>query len=183
VAKDTFGKVDHAIWEQLWQWACQRHPNKPLTWVKDRYFVRQGTRDWVFGTEVTDDDGTISFVKLVKASNVSIRRHRKIKAEANPFDPAWRSYFEERHEYQMQCQEQRLRPKLWQAQDGKCPVCREPVTRDVGWEIHHVVPRASGGTNARANLVLLHPNCHCQAHSSVWKGELLASIIRGFEEA
>ena len=25
VAKDTFGKVDHAIWQQLWQWACRRH--------------------------------------------------------------------------------------------------------------------------------------------------------------
>ena len=183
VAKDTFEKVDNAIWKQLWQWACRRHPNKPPTWVKDRYFVRQGTRNWVFGTEVTDDDGTVSFVKLVKASDVSIRRHRKIKAEANPFDPAWRSYFEERHEYQMQGQERRLPPKLWQAQDGKCPVCREPITKDIGWEIHHVVPRANGGTNARANLVLLHPNCHRQVHSSVWKGELSAPIIRGFEEA
>jgi RNA-directed DNA polymerase len=89
VASDTFGKVDHAIWKQLWQWACRRHPHKPLTWVKDRYFAREGARNWVFRSEVTGDNGETAFVRLVRASDVSVRRHRKIKAAANPFDPAW----------------------------------------------------------------------------------------------
>ncbi|MES0100652.1 group II intron reverse transcriptase/maturase [Mesorhizobium sp. M0019] len=57
VAAETFGKVDHLIWKQLWQWACRRHPHKPLTWVKDRYFAREGTRNWVFRAEVNDDEG------------------------------------------------------------------------------------------------------------------------------
>ena len=57
VAKAIFRKVDHLIWEQLWKWACRRHPNKPLRWIKDRYFIRQGLRNWVFGTMVVGEDG------------------------------------------------------------------------------------------------------------------------------
>lgn len=169
VASDTFGKVDHAIWKQLWQWACRRHPHKPLTWVKDRYFAREGARNWVFRSEVTGDNGETAFVRLVRASDVSVRRHRKIKAEANPFDPAWDRYFVERHGLLMQRQGRRLPPKLWEAQNGTCPVCQEPITTEGGWNIHLVVPRASGGTTAKANLVLLHPNCQWQVHSLAWK--------------
>ncbi len=169
VASDTFAKVDHAIWKQLWQWACRRHPHKPLTWVKDRYFAREGARNWVFRGEVTGDKGEKAFVRLVKASDVPIRRHRKIKAEANPFDAAWDRYFEERRGLLMQHQGRQLPQKLWKAQKGVCPVCREPITVEGGWNIHLVVPRARGGTNARANLALLHPNCHWQAQSLAWK--------------
>ena len=36
------------------------------------------------------------WLKLVYASETTIRRHLKIRAEANPFDPDWHEYFEER---------------------------------------------------------------------------------------
>lgn len=93
VAAQTFHKVDHAIWRQLWRWACRRHSNKSRTWVKDRYFAREGTRDWVFRAETRDGAGNSTFVRLVKTTDVPIRRHCKVRAEANPFDPAWDSYF------------------------------------------------------------------------------------------
>lgn len=96
VAKMTFRKVDHLIWQQLWRWACRRHSNKSRSWVKARYFVLEGTRDWVFRAEVTDDKGNRTTVRLVKATDVPIRRHCKIRAEANPFDPAWDGYFADR---------------------------------------------------------------------------------------
>ncbi len=35
-------------------------------------------------------------MQLAYASDTPIRRHRKIQAAANPFDPKWESYFEER---------------------------------------------------------------------------------------
>lgn len=96
VAKATFGKVDHLIWKQLWRWACRRHPNKPRRWVKDRYFAREGARDWVFRADKKDEDGKWTTVRLQKAADVPIRRHRKIRADANPFDPVWDSYFAQR---------------------------------------------------------------------------------------
>lgn len=93
VAKETFRKVDHLIWKCLWQWAFRRHPGKPLRWVKYHYFAREGTRDWVFRTGMKDKAGNFRFIRLIHASDVPIRRHCKIRAEANPFDPMWDSYF------------------------------------------------------------------------------------------
>ena len=88
-----FRKVEHLIWKCLWQWACRRHPDKPRRWVKGRYFAREGARDWVFRAGVKDDAGNITFWRLLHASDVPIRRHCKIRADANPFDPIWGSYF------------------------------------------------------------------------------------------
>jgi hypothetical protein len=73
----------------LWQWARRRHPDKPRRWVKGRCLVREGTRDWVFRAAVKNDAGNITFCRLLHASDVPSRRHCKILAEANPFDPMW----------------------------------------------------------------------------------------------
>jgi len=167
VAKETFSKVDHVIWEQLWQWACRRHPNKGLRWVKDRYFIKQGSRNWVFGTAVENDKGEKGIVKLVKASDTPIKRHVKIKGAANPYAPEFETYFEERLGRSMN---ESLRGNnrlkvLWYAQDGLCPKCGEKITKETGWNLHHVLPKAQGGDDKMTNLELLHPNCHRQHHS------------------
>ena len=166
VAKATFQKVDHDIWQQLWKWACRRHRNKSRLWIKDRYFVREGGRDWIFGTTVKEN-GKDTKVNLAKAGNTPIRRHRKIDCDANPFDPAWESYFEKRLSLIM---ESDLKGKkrllhLWRTQAGKCLKCGERITKESGWHVHHVLPKAQGGSDKSGNLVLLHPDCHRQVHS------------------
>lgn len=184
VAKAIFRKVDHLIWERLWKWACRRHPRKPLTWIKDRYFIRQGLRNWVFGTMVAGEDGERKLVKLVYASDTPIRRHTKIKGEANPFDPAWEQYFEGRLNLTMK-DNLKGRTKLlylWSAQKGKCPSCGETISKETGWNVHHILEKARGGSDAMSNLVLLHPNCHRQIHSRE-VGALPAPVKRGFVEA
>jgi len=183
VAKETFSKVDHVIWKQLWQWARRRHPNKPLKWIKDRYFVRQGRHDWVFGTTVADENGKERFVRLARASDTPIRRHIKIKGEANPYDPEWEVYFEERLclTTKDDLKGRRRLLHLWLTQDGKCPNCGEHITKETGWHLHHILPKAQGGTDAMSNLVILHPNCHRQVHSRR-KGELPAPVTRGIAE-
>ena len=54
----------------------------------------------IFTSAVTNRDGRLNgnprLVQLAYASDTPIRRHRKIRAAANPFDPQWESYFEER---------------------------------------------------------------------------------------
>ena len=92
VAKATFAKVDHYVWSLLWQWACRRHPNKPRRWVKTKYFPQEGSRRWVFKAAMTDDAGYDFIVRLFIAADVPIRRHVKIRATTNPFDPVWDSY-------------------------------------------------------------------------------------------
>ena len=183
VAKDTFQKVDHLIWEQLWKWACRRHRNKSRNWVKRRYFIREGTRDWIFSTTVKKE-GKAKRIYLTYASNTPIRRHRKIRSEANPFDPAWDEYFEERLGWIM---ERNLRGKkkllqLWRQQGGQCPQCQEPITKGSGWHVHHIVPKAQGGTDQSSNLKLLHPNCQRQILSRGYGDGVPAPLTGGFAE-
>ncbi len=54
---------------------------------------------------------------------------------------------------------------LWHEQEGRCPVCRQAITPQTGWHLHHVVWRVNGGSDRATNQVLLHPNCHRQVHS------------------
>jgi RNA-directed DNA polymerase len=167
VAKETFSKVDHVIWKQLWTWACRRHPNKSAAWVKSKYFMTAGLRNWVFGTAVEDGKGAKRTVKLVKTSDTAIKRHVKIKGAANPYDPEFEQYFEDRLGLTMKdnLKGRYLLVRKWFAQDGKCPKCGGKITKETGWNLHHIVPRSQGGKDITSNLELLHPNCHRQFHS------------------
>ncbi len=167
VAKETFNKADNVIWKQLWQWASRRHPDKSAPWVKSKYFMRDGLRNGMFGTTVEDDKGGKRTVKLVKANDTAIKRHVKIRGAANPYDPKYETYFEERLGLSMKESfrgNNRLKV-LWYAQDGLCPKCGEKITKDTGWHLHHILPKSQGGDNKTTNLELLHPNCHRQHHS------------------
>ena len=98
VATDTFAKVDHLLWQSLWRWAKRRHPNKPRRWIMRKYWHTIGQRSWVFAvdTGTKTPSGQILWLKLRSAGETKIRRHPQIKGTANPFDPRWRQYFEDR---------------------------------------------------------------------------------------
>ncbi len=94
VSKRIFSTLDHVLWKALWRWAVRRHPKKGRRWVAKRYFQTFGTRSWVFACRhATDQHGTSEWVKLTSASDTPIRRHVKVKADANPYDPEWTRYF------------------------------------------------------------------------------------------
>lgn len=91
VSKETFSYIDSRIWEMCWRWSVRRHHNKGKKWIKNRYFIRFKGRDWRF---VDTSKIPHEFLKL--ASYVSIRRHVKIRGDAEIFNPDWDAYFEER---------------------------------------------------------------------------------------
>lgn len=167
-SKQTFVSLDHAIFETLWRWIRRRHPKKSRQWMKDKYFLSEGTRNWTFYGKLEGKGGKPYLVRLLLASDIPIKRHVKIKGEANPYDPQWELYFEERLTFKMtkalEGQKQLLR--LWEEQDGICPVCHQVITPLTGWHNHHIVWRTYGGSDRIENRVLLHPNCHNQVHSS-----------------
>ena len=169
VSKRVFARVDSEIWRVLWQWCCRRHPNKGRHWIKHRYFRCVGTRNWTFAAETGArwPDGKPIVTTLRYAAEVPIRRHTKIKAGANPFDPAWEGYFEERQGFKMlhSLTGRKKLIRLWLAQQGICCVCDQRITKGTGWHVHHIVRRVDGGGNASRNLVMVHPNCHAQIHS------------------
>jgi RNA-directed DNA polymerase len=166
-SKRTFAKVDHQIFILLWQWARRRHPQKSRHWIRDKYFRSEDGNNWVFFGPVSRSNGTQEDVRLFRASSVPIRRHTKIKGEANPYDPEWEPYFEARQGVRMarHLKGRRYLLRLWKEQDGLCAVCHQRITYLSGWHSHHLVWRTYGGSNRAENRVLLHPNCHAQVHS------------------
>jgi RNA-directed DNA polymerase len=177
VSSETFGKVDHAIWSMLWQWAKRRHPKKGLKWIKEKYFRSQGQQNWVFAATSEETGKTLT---LYKASETRIVRHKAIKGDANPYDPKWEVYFETRLDFKTlnSIQGRGRLINIWLSQDCNCPICKEPITKETGWNLHHVVWRSRGGEDKRNNLVMLHPNCHRQFHANE-EAELLVPLRNG----
>lgn len=166
-SKRTFSSIDHAIFKALWQWAVRRHGNKGLRWIKDKYFKVVGRQKWVFTGEFRSDGGKPKIIRLASAARTPIRRHVKIRGDANPYDTTWEMYFEHRLGVKM---ENNLRGRykllnLWQSQNGICPVCEQKITEITGWHSHHIVWQSKGGSDNAENQVLVHPNCHMQIHS------------------
>jgi RNA-directed DNA polymerase len=162
VSAKVFKSVDDAIYQALKQWARRRHPKKPHAWVTKKYFHTDGGDNGVF---FGDDEGKTR--NLVNAASIPIRRHIKVKGAANPFDPAWEVYFEERLGVKMEdtLVGRRQLLHLWKEQNGICPICHRMITRITGWHNHHRIWRSKGGPDTAENRVLVHPTCHSQIHS------------------
>ena len=94
-ARKAYEKVDHEIFKILWKWAKRRHLNKGLRWIKEKYFKAREGRAWCFGVTCKKGDNT-ERKELFLASSITVRRHRKIRRKANPFDKEWYNYFMER---------------------------------------------------------------------------------------
>ena len=162
VSKDTFDRIDHAIFKAIWRWANRRHPNKGRRWVKQKYFRTVGSRNWVFFGNLEGKERRLFF-----AASVPIERHIKIQGQANPYDPEWEIYFEERLAAKMSRDMAGYRQllRLWQAQEGRCPICSQKITRRTRWHNHHIIWRSKGGSDTADNRILLHPDCHRKVHS------------------
>jgi RNA-directed DNA polymerase len=88
----VFAALDSYLWRLTYKWACHRHPDKPKRWVITRYFGRyhKSRQDrWVFGDR---DSGAY----LPKLAWTKIVRHRLVRSEASPDDPAHADYWAQR---------------------------------------------------------------------------------------
>jgi RNA-directed DNA polymerase len=167
VSKEVFSRVDMEIFRALWRWARRRHSNKSREWIMQNYFRAKTAHKWRLFGQGSDRDGKAVTIYLARAAQVPIRRHVKVKAQANPYDPQWEAYFEKRLDVRMADKlwgKQQLY-SLWRSQRGTCPHCRQKITETTGWARHHIVWRCHGGSDTLDNLVLLHPTCHMQVHS------------------
>jgi RNA-directed DNA polymerase len=161
VSADVFHDVDDAIYRRLRQWMRRRHPKKSNRWITKKYFKTCGGNNWVFYGEINGQQ-----VYLAETANVPIERHAKVKAQANPYDPAWETYYEKRLDVHMAdtLKGKRWLLHLWKEQNGRCPMCQGKITKITGWHSHHIEWRSKGGPDTAENRVLLHPNCHQQLH-------------------
>lgn len=93
VSSAVFSKVDNDIYLALWKWATRRHQKKNKHWIKNKYFCSHNGDNWVFNAGLQEYHGKYRLQKLLNAKDVAIKRHIKIRAEANPYDPKYKDYF------------------------------------------------------------------------------------------
>lgn len=97
VSKEIFSYVHHEVIHALIRWGKRRHPNKGMKWIKRKYFdFEKG--GWIFQGKLKQKDGAHHLHQLVSIADIPIRRHLKIRGEANPYDPIFTEYFRYRKE-------------------------------------------------------------------------------------
>ena len=121
----------------------------------------------MFRGELTTRKGEPYRVVLMKATDVRIERPVLIQHAANPYDPEWERYYEERLLAKRAATiagRERLQA-LYKRQQGRCVQCGQLFTDQQTWQVHHRHWRVYGGDDSLDNLELLHANCHRQKHS------------------
>lgn len=97
VASKTFSTIDHNIFQAVRRWAKRRHPNKSRDWIEQKYFVSVEYDNWIFNVGLQQvANGRYKLLTLFKLHTTPIVWHVKIRATANPFNPADAEYFRKR---------------------------------------------------------------------------------------
>jgi RNA-directed DNA polymerase len=168
VSHRVFAAVDDRIFWKLRRWCRRRHPSKSWKWLRKKYFQREGDDAWVFSGVLRARKGKGWPIRLMKAAGVRVLRWVKIRSDANPYDPTWELYLEERAAWKMghTLAGQGRIEYLWKEQEGKCGACGQPLGIEAKpWHVHHRIWRCRGGGESLDNLELLHANCHRQVHA------------------
>jgi RNA-directed DNA polymerase len=93
VASRVFTYIDNVIYQTLAKWILGRHRNKGKIWITKKYFRSKGLDNWQFFAKVKGENNKPEFLDLVSASSTKIKRHIKIRGEANPYNPKYKEYF------------------------------------------------------------------------------------------
>lgn len=166
-SKRTYSLVDQSIFRMVKGWCRRRHPTKTWKWITKQYFRQDGHRHWLFTGTLPDKHGKGIPIHLMEAGRVKIRRHVKIRSDANPYDRQWELYLEERLYQQLEgtLAGQGSIAYLWKSQEGCCGRCGQALRpSEKPWHMHHKHWRCHGGRDTVDNLELLHAHCHRQIH-------------------
>ena len=87
VTSEAFSSVDKYVYDQLWRMLRRRHPRKSKRWLVKKYWSTPGHK-WVFSTLAKLQKGVRRY-QVVVLSALGIKRHIKVKADANPYLPEY----------------------------------------------------------------------------------------------
>ncbi|MCB1717073.1 MAG: HNH endonuclease [Candidatus Competibacteraceae bacterium] len=157
-SKRIFNQLDDFVWKRQARFAHRRHPGKAWYWRRQRFWTTLAWRDdqWVFYDKETGRH-------LGKLSGLPIKRHVLVRERVSPDNPAQRAYWAARRSRARNGSQQTCR--LWTRQQGLCAVCQAPLENGEELNVHHVIPKHQGGTEALDNLQLVHLYCHQQHHA------------------
>jgi RNA-directed DNA polymerase len=95
VSSEAFSCIDKYVFERLWRMVRKRHPNKSRKWLYRKYWKAAG-RKHIFSVIEKTQKGIKKIYRVIRTSSIGIKRHIKIKAAANPYDPEYAAYFWQR---------------------------------------------------------------------------------------
>ena len=102
VSSHTFASIDNRIWCNLFRWARRRHKRQSFRWIRHTYFLPHEGRHYVFTGSVTVGTSSgLRTVRIFRMASLPIRRHLLIRGAANPLDPAWNAYYQQRRRSRM----------------------------------------------------------------------------------
>lgn len=96
VSSKTFNYIDNQITGALWRWMTHRHPNKGKLWIVRKYLKQRHLISSRLGASYKGKDGKQIPVFIKHTSDTSVRRHIKIRSNANPYNPEFKNYFKYR---------------------------------------------------------------------------------------
>ncbi|KAA6333792.1 Group II intron-encoded protein LtrA [termite gut metagenome] len=156
--RDAFHWADHQIFNALWQWAKRRHSKEGKRWIADKYWHVAKGNGWHFTSYFKKPKGKQDSLTLKKLSNIHFIQYTQIKGDANPFDPEYDKYFDQRETQKMLVT---LKGRdsllyLWKKQDRKCPLCGMPIDRILPWNVTEKM------VNGKIQRSLVHDKCYKQ---------------------
>lgn len=147
--QEVFITIDHWIYQKMLKWS---HWHKgSLRKIVHRYMIQTATRKWNWGVSQTE--------KLINLGEISIITRRPLKLDKNPYIKENLKYYEKRKEKLI---EAKFRQEVYKLFKQRCPLCDESLHNDESVELHHIIPRKSGGKYSFENIVPLHEICHKQ---------------------
>ena len=161
VSNKTFNDVDNYLWHALLRWAKRRHPNKGVRWVMQKYFKKIDGITYRFSCTEELENGIKTEVTVKRMSEISIRRHTKIRKETHPYDPKHDTYFEKRTSDQWRKNSKRHTVDyiLSGDQANLCPCCNQPLTINQRWHISLKIKPSLGGEFKMGNMDIIHVSC------------------------
>jgi RNA-directed DNA polymerase len=93
-SKRTFARLDYHVFWQLMRWAKKRHPHKSAAWRARKYF--SAAQPGLFSVRLKTGESQSQVLSLYRAASTPIQRHIKVRGAANPYDPKYIHYFEQR---------------------------------------------------------------------------------------
>jgi RNA-directed DNA polymerase len=157
VSKKIFVRLDSWMLIREFCYTKHTHPNKSWEWRKKRYWGKLNLdKDdkWVFGDKTRK-------AYLLKLRWFPIQRHVMVIGKSSPEDPKLKEYWTKRNAAKAKDlipSKQRIARK----QNFRCPICGETLFNDEELHVHHIEPKAKGGTDTYKNFQLLHLYCHQQ---------------------
>lgn len=162
-AKTAFHKLDWWVRDRIFRWARKKHGNASWKYINAKYKHRDPKGRLNFVTHLMDG----SPVWLYRMSDRPIRRYRTNWQRPNYMNGGITTTIEDS---QTEVVEPVSYPATEHDQVRLCVRRRDNYTcqhcgqTEGSLHVHHVIPKAEGGTDDLDNLITLCVQCHRQAH-------------------